>query len=112
MTNSAKDHQGMLKALGEQEIHMEIHRLSINYKVENVPLEWADLVVTSPNLASPRVKQPDHMDLRWDAVGVTRDYMRFLPKCFPRLSPWGKRQSRKWNTLQDNWTTLSKMSVS
>lgn len=67
MTNSAKDHQGMLKAWGEQESRMEIHRLSINYKGENVPLEWSDLVVTTlpknPNLASPRVRKSDNMGL-------------------------------------------------
>lgn len=56
MINSAKDHQGILKALGEQEIPMEIHRLSINYKGENLPLEWSNLVITtlpkSPNSIS------------------------------------------------------------
>lgn len=63
MTNSAKAHQRTLKALGKQ----EIHRLPINYKGEAMSLQWRDLVVTplprSPNLISPRVRQPDDTGL-------------------------------------------------
>lgn len=86
MTNSAKDHQGMLKEWGEQESRMEIHRLSINYKGENVPLEWSDLVVTTlpknPNLASPRVRKSDNMGLWCDAMGSAHYLHAILAKKF------------------------------